>query len=77
MSDNAVNDTDRFRPPCEAVAHMDPHPPTDNFGSDWTGPELERRVCPNCRLYFDVGAQTDTVFCSDACRRRHERGVWC
>lgn len=55
------------RAPCEAVENMDPTPP-DSFY------DLERRVCPNCRLYFDVGASTDKVFCSDACRRRHERG---
>jgi|GEM_PF-3541811 hypothetical protein len=55
------------RPPCEAVAHMDPTPPS---GFD----ALERRACPNCRLYFDVGAGSDAVFCSDACRCRHERG---
>lgn len=54
------------RPPCEAVANMDPTPPDSAY-------DLERRVCPNCRLYFDVGASADKVFCSDACRRRHER----
>lgn len=53
---------------------MDPTLPTDDFGDEWDGPELERRVCPNCRLYFDVGAESDAVFCSDACRRRHESG---
>lgn len=46
---------------------MDPTPPDGAI-------DVERRVCPNCRLYFDVGADLDTVFCSDACRRRHERG---
>lgn len=57
-----------YRPPCEAVAHMDPTPPNaDEY-------DLERRACPNCRLYFDVGAETDNVFCSGACRKRHERG---
>ena len=55
------------RPPCEAVENMDPTPPDGAF-------DLERRVCPNCRLYFDVGASASKVFCSDACRRRHERG---
>lgn len=35
---------------------------------------LERRVCPNCRNYFDVGVDSDAVFCSTACRKRHERG---
>ena len=57
-----------YRPPCEAVAHMDPTPPNANEY------DLERRACPNCRLYFDVGAETDKVFCSGACRKRHERG---
>lgn len=67
-------DTGTHRPPCEAVAHMQPHAPNDDFNSDF-GPELERRVCPNCRLYFDTGRDSDSVFCGQACRRRHERGV--
>lgn len=55
-----------YRPPCDAVLHMRPEAP-----QGW-GPELERRVCPECRLYFDCGADSDAVFCGDACRQRHE-----
>lgn len=55
------------RPPCDAVAHM-----TDTANYDG----LERRVCPNCRLYFDTGEGADDVFCGPACRRRHERGEY-
>lgn len=63
------------RPPSEAVAHMSPTAPSEDFNSDF-GPELERRVCPNCRGYFDTGAEGDSVFCSTACKRRHEKGEW-
>lgn len=58
------------RPPSELVAHMSDEAP-DEFDSDWDGPELERRVCPDCRLYFDAGEDTDDVYCSGACRSRH------
>jgi len=44
------------------VSHMSP---TANYAG------LERRVCPACRLYFDVGKESESVFCSAACRRRH------
>jgi hypothetical protein len=37
---------------------------------------LERRVCPNCRLFFDTGTESDDVFCGEACRRRHGRGEY-
>jgi len=37
---------------------------------------LERRVCPNCRNYFDCGENSDKVFCSKACEKRHERGEY-
>ena len=50
------------RPPCDGVSHMSP---TANYAG------LERRVCPACRLYFDVGEESESVFCSAACRRRH------
>ena len=64
MSDNSQfsDGTERFHPPCEAVKHMNP---TANYRG------VERRVCPNCRLFFDAGEDSDTVFCGDACRRRH------
>jgi len=42
--------------------------PTANYAG------LERRVCPNCRLYFDTERDSKTVFCSAACRRRHNTG---
>jgi len=53
------------RPPCDVVKGL-----TDTSHHDG----LERRVCPDCRLYFDVGEDSDNVFCSDACRRRYVRG---
>jgi hypothetical protein len=60
----------------EAVSYRPPHddaaPWTPVSGTDW----VERRVCPNCRNYFDTGADSDAVFCGRACRRRHERGEW-
>jgi hypothetical protein len=40
--------------------------------ANWEG--FERRCCPNCRLYFDAAEDSDDVFCSTACERRHERG---
>lgn len=55
------------RPPCDAVKAL-----TDTANHDG----LERRVCPNCRLYFDVGAESAAVFCSGACRKRHNRGEY-
>lgn len=58
-------DGGQHRPPCEAVEHMSP---TANYGN------LERRVCPNCRLYFDTGEKSAVVFCSRACRERHQQG---
>lgn len=69
MKSDATGTAVEHRPPCEAVAHMDPEPPEGHF-------DIERRVCPNCRLYFDVGAESDAVFCSGACEKRHERGVY-
>lgn len=36
---------------------------------------LDRRVCPVCRLYFDVGEDSDAVFCSGACKARYRKGV--
>lgn len=65
MTDNESVGT--YRPPSESQGHL-----TDTTDLD----ELERRVCPNCRLFFDVGEETDIVFCGEACRRRHEQGEW-
>lgn len=56
-----------YRPPSETVAHMDP---TANHDG------LERRVCPTCRLFFDTGEDSDSVFCGGSCRRRYERWDW-
>ena len=53
-----------YRPPCDAVENWSSRAPWD----------LERRVCPNCRYYFDTKATSGQVFCGDACRQRHERG---
>jgi len=53
------------RSPCPAVEHM-------SESANYEG--LERRVCPECRLYFDVGEDSETVYCSRACKRRHTRG---
>jgi hypothetical protein len=53
------------RPPCDEIQMLYETAPY---------PELERRVCPNCRLYFDVGEESEQVFCSKACERRHQRG---
>lgn len=55
------------RPPCDAAAGM---------GDVANHDGLERRVCPNCRLFFDTGEESDGVFCGEACRRRHERGEY-
>ncbi len=54
------------KPPSKAAAHMSP---TANYDG------LERRVCPTCRLYFDTGEDSDSVFCGDSCQRKYERGV--
>jgi hypothetical protein len=62
MSDVDSPGRDAHRPPCDDVARMSP---TANYAG------LERRVCPACRLYFDVGKESESQFCSDACRRRH------
>lgn len=53
------------RPPCQSERAL-----TDTTHHD----DLERRVCPDCRLFFDVGSESDAVFCSTACRRRYDRG---
>jgi hypothetical protein len=50
------------RPPCDDVAHMD-------SAANYEG--LERRVCPNCRLYFDTENDSETAFCSATCRQRY------
>jgi len=55
------------RPPADAVDHMDPTAPYEG---------LERRVCPNCRLYFDTAVESESVFCSGTCRDRHQRGEY-
>jgi hypothetical protein len=54
-----------YRPPCDAVENWSSRAPWDR---------IERRVCPNCRYYFDTKATSGQVFCGDACRQRHERG---
>ncbi|WP_254810634.1 hypothetical protein [Natronosalvus amylolyticus] len=64
MSENAARG--EYRPPCEAVGHM-------GESANYDG--LERRVCPTCRLYFDTGEDSDTVFCGTSCRRRYEDGL--
>lgn len=55
------------RPPCEAAAGM-----SDTANHEY----LERRVCPNCRLFFDTGVDSDAMFCGQACERRHQNGVY-
>jgi hypothetical protein len=51
------------RPPCDAVEGW----------SDTANLEgLERRVCPTCRLYFDVGPDSPRVYCGETCRLRGE-----
>lgn len=57
--------TDDHRPPCAEVDHMSA---TANYYG------LERRVCPRCRLYFDIGSESNYRWCSKACRRRYDRG---
>jgi hypothetical protein len=63
--------SDDYRPPCDAEAHTPPEIP---YGDDFDG--LERRVCPNCRYFFDTGEDSDRVFCGYGCSWRHERGVY-
>ena len=55
------------RPPCEAEQNTDPTVDSRL---------LERRVCPNCRAYWDAAPNSDTWFCSIACRKRHEKGIY-
>lgn len=62
-----------YKPPSDSVKHMEPNAPSDDHN---TGIELERRVCPNCRLYFDTGVESESVFCSTACQYRHKRGEY-
>lgn len=50
--------------------------PTATDDKHQTGVVLVRRVCPNCRLFFDTGIESESVFCSGACRDRHERGEY-
>lgn len=54
-----------YRPPCEEAEGMGDKPYL--YG-------LDRRVCPNCREFFDVGEESDRVFCSHACGLRHKQG---
>ncbi len=54
-----------YRPPCYEMRNFSQE-------SHWEG--FDRRVCPNCRLYFDTEEGSATVFCSKACHRRHQRG---
>jgi len=56
--------TDDHRPPCTAVDHM-------GAVANYDG--LERCVCPTCRLYFDVGIESDSRWCSTDCRQRYDR----
>lgn len=58
---------ENYRPPSDAVEHMSD---TANHHA------LERRVCPNCRLFFDTGEESDSVFCSRACEKRHRNGTY-
>ena len=61
--------TEVYRPPCEEAGFTDPSIP-------YPSEDLERRVCPNCRLYFDAAENSDRVFCGYACSWRHERGEY-
>lgn len=56
------------RPPHESVAHM-----SDTVEGKHV--DLERRVCPNCRLYFDTGADSGQVFCGTACMLNYGDGL--
>lgn len=59
----------------EDADYRPPHPDIDGRMSPTSHLNgLERRVCPNCRLFFDVGEESDDVYCSDACRTRHKAG---
>lgn len=60
MSENGTERSVPERPPCEEVDHM-------SDTTDGNHVDLERRVCPNCRLYFDTGADSGQVFCGTAC----------
>jgi len=51
------------RLPCDAVKRLSD---TANYEG------IERRVCPSCRLYFDVGEEADDVYCGTTCRKRGE-----
>lgn len=66
MSDDAQHGRATYRAPCETVRSLSP---TANHSG------LERRVCPDCRQFFDVGEDSDQVFCSGACERRYRKGV--
>lgn len=66
--DGAESSAGAYRAPREELSHWPPESPY---------PDFERRVCPNCRNYFDAHEDSDAVFCGDACRRRHERGEFC
>jgi len=71
MPEESAQTTERLTPP-ERKPYPDAPPWPDTKAVD----ELERRVCPNCRNYFDVGVGSDAVFCSRACEKRHERGEY-
>lgn len=65
------NDSEEYgqgthRPPRDDLVNTSP---TANLDG------LERRVCPNCRNYFDAGEDSERVFCGSSCRHRHEGGV--
>lgn len=60
MSETTTEDA--YRPPCDDVAQM-----SDTAHYDG----LERRVCPACRLFFDVGEDSEETFCSTACEGRY------
>ena len=64
-ADSAESTVGVYRPPCEAVENLSD---TANYDG------LVRRVCPNCRCFFDVGQDSDQVFCGGACEGRHQRG---
>jgi hypothetical protein len=61
-----MSETPSYRPPSDEVAGL----------QDESSLGLDRRVCPNCRLFFDVEEDSDAVFCCGACEDRHERGVF-
>lgn len=58
------------------TTHPPPCPAERNTAPTVESEMLERRVCPNCRNYWDASPNSDTWFCSIACRKRHERGFY-